>query len=205
MLKIRRPIVSPVRRYHVTQQLTQSRDTDGFAVKGRQHLVYQFPHLHLHLVTFRFLSPIRTKWSDSDSDDEAQRRRISYLDSRIASDRNITLRAASVKAGGIKSPYYTFRRYNSPPPEESAVRVTQEEVVGVPRVDGRDAVGGKVTGEESQLTFHVDENAKLTNDGDSSASSFKVYYRVTAIGRSRLARTTRRFLKVQSGNAKAPA
>ncbi|KAF8343313.1 hypothetical protein F5887DRAFT_1075871 [Amanita rubescens] len=119
-LKIRRPIMaSPSRGDNIWR--TNSLTRISISSPSR----YSVPSASV--------SPIRTKWSDSDSDDEAQRRRISYLDSRIASDWSITFGAASVKAEGIKSPYYTFRRSNAPSPEESAVRVTQEgEAVGVP-------------------------------------------------------------------------
>ena len=79
--------------------------------------------------------PSRTKWSDWDpTGEEDQKRGISFLKSSIASDWSITFGAASVKMGGIRCLYYTFRRSNAPSAEESVVRVAQE-VVGVPDVD----------------------------------------------------------------------
>ena len=65
-----------------------------------------------------------------------------------------------------------------------------QEVVDVPHVDESDAVGGKLKGEESQLTSHVD---KLTNDGDSCLPplrSITESRRRITIERPRLARTT---------------
>ena len=101
----------------------------------------------------------------------------------------MTFGAASVKMGGIRYLYYTFRRSNAPSPEESVVRVAQE-VVGVPHVDESDPVGGKLNGEESQPTSYVD---KLTNDGDSCLPPLRSITespRRITIERPRLARTT---------------
>ena len=157
----------------VAQPLTQSRDTEmaspskGDSIWRTSSLtrvsVSRLSSPSRYSVASAGASPLRAKWSDSDLGDEAQKRRISCID---PSDWSVTFGAASVKSGGIRSPYYAFRRSNAPSPEESAVRVVQEGSLGVPHTRGSDAFVGKVKGDESQPTFHVDV-PKLTNNGDS--------------------------------------
>ncbi|KAF8628748.1 hypothetical protein AX15_003740 [Amanita polypyramis BW_CC] len=120
-----------------------------------------------HSVSSAALSPLRFKWSGSNLGEESGKQRLSYFNPSTASGWSTTYCAASVKTGGIRSPYYSFRRSNAPSPEESALRVVRRESIDVTDTCGSDMVVSKIREDESQPTFHVDELVKLTNNGDS--------------------------------------
>ncbi|KAM6503542.1 hypothetical protein JOM56_000485 [Amanita muscaria] len=111
--------------------------------------------------------PLDTKWSDAEPQEEPTEIRLSPIPSR----ENSWNRNASVRTGGIRSPYYTFCRSNAPSPEESALRLAAQKSTELFEAPSGEAWALRAS-DESLLQNHRSNPVLLSRKNDSSPNGF---------------------------------